>query len=91
MRPFPRTITIPPHPGLMVGAQPQTKERALEAVTVIVVIVGLVIAMVAGYMKGENANMKNGRFYCPKCGKQISMKLSRPSCRSCGYDLVAGR
>jgi hypothetical protein len=54
----------------------------------ILALVAFVFALVAAFNKSQNAVWKNGLPYCPKCGRQISLKTSRTHCRSCGYNLV---
>jgi hypothetical protein len=56
--------------------------------TAILAIVGAIITFIAAMNKSQNAVWRNGLPYCPNCRRQISLKSSRPHCRSCGYNLV---
>jgi DNA-directed RNA polymerase subunit M/transcription elongation factor TFIIS len=60
-----------------------------EAVLSFVIgVVALIFTIIAAINKSQNAVWKNGVPYCPKCNRQISLKSSRPHCRSCGYNLT---
>jgi hypothetical protein len=54
----------------------------------VISIVALVVAIISAMNKSANADWRNGLPYCPRCHRQISLKSSRPYCRSCGYNLV---
>jgi hypothetical protein len=73
---------------LILAARHHSASPEAQLLTLVVGVIGFIVAVIAALNKGQNANWKNGRPYCPCCGKQISLKLSRPSCRSCGYKLV---
>jgi hypothetical protein len=73
---------------LILAAKHHSDSPEAQLLTLVLGVIGFVVALIIISNKSQNANWKNGRPYCPRCGKQISLKLSRPSCRSCGYNLV---
>lgn len=58
---------------------------------VFVAILSIIVAImvfIAEMNKAKNAVWRSGLPYCPNCHRQISLKSSRPRCRSCDYNLV---
>src|SRR5262249_34033032 len=61
-----------------------------EAVLGIVfIVIVAVLAIAAGVQKSKYVVWKGGVPCCPNCGRQISLKLARPSCRPCGHNLMS--
>ena len=81
-----RGKTMPSSILLFAAKHQESPEVAL--ITAILGIIACVIAVIAALNKNQNAVWKNGVAYCPRCGKQISLKTSRSHCRACGYNLV---
>jgi hypothetical protein len=52
-------------------------------------IIIAVLYIAAGVRKSKNVVWKGGVPCCPNCGRQISLKLARPNCRSCGHNLMS--
>ena len=58
----------------------------------VIALVGIAIALIIFLLQPTKEFIeKNGIPCCPKCGCQISLKASRPNCRSCGANLMTGK
>jgi hypothetical protein len=60
----------------------------VQLVVGLLTILALIWGLVEASRKQQNVNWRNGLPYCPRCNRQVSLKMSRPYCRSCGYNLV---
>lgn len=74
---------------LVWAVKQHTQVSGIEAI--IGLIAGVVVIFVALLSRTKEFVWKGGVPCCPQCGRQVSLKASRPNCRSCGANLMTGK
>jgi hypothetical protein len=65
---------------LILAAKHHSHSPEMQLVTLVVGVIGIIVAVIAGLNKGQNANWKNGRPYCPRgWGRTVVASMGRTS------------
>ncbi|MDG3002574.1 hypothetical protein [Paludisphaera mucosa] len=74
---------------ILFAARHKQDPSGIEAVLTLLGIA--VVLLIYLFQPSKQFIRKNGVPCCPQCGRQISLKASRPNCRACGASLMTGR